>query len=358
MANSNQQENNSKSTKNFNSIADIGTERLHERIRNICLTDAKRDNTSLGGIDHQTASKWNETDQTYQLQRSYLFSEGVDYDLAFHPLHHLGYKIGVASVTDILSRNGKPEELAVNIAVPNKISVEHLEQLLTGLSRFCNTNEISFSTVDVTASQQLLLIATSVTGTASKNHLTSINNANVDDAICITGDIGGAIAGLRVLLREKKYWEQNQEEGFQPNLTEYEYVVQKQLLPDARYDFLDLIHSQSITPTAMYSASDGLIHGLTKIAKSSKAGYYIYQATLPIALPTRQIADEMGTDVDKYALYGGEDYEMIFTMPEDRIEKLKEHFNDYTVIGKVTDQNEGYCMQNAEGDVVKFEDQK
>jgi len=98
-----------------------------------------------------------------------------------------------------------------------------------------------------------------------------------------------------------------------------------------------------------------LIHGLSKICTFSDTGFYIYQATLPIALPTRQVADEMGTDVDKYALYGGEDYEMIFTIPEKMVEKLKKHFNDYTIIGKMTDKQKGYCMQNAEGDVIKFE---
>lgn len=342
----------------FNAIADIGTEELHKRIRTICAdadNDEKDQNKQLPGIDHQTFSEWWDNQDLYLLERSYLFSEGVDFDLTFHPLQHLGYKVGVASVSDILSRNGIPKQLSVNIAVPNKISVEHLEQLLTGLARFCSDHNITFSTVDVTASQQILIISTSVSGSASKADLTSISDANPDDAICITGDIGGAMAGLRVLLREKKYWQENSDKGFQPNLTEYEYVVEKQLLPVARYDFTETLREHSIKPSTMLPASNGLIHGLSKICSFSDTGFYIYQATLPIALPTRQVADEMGTDVDKYALYGGEDFEMIFTMPEDMVEPLKEHFNDYTIIGKMTDKKGEYCMQNAEGDVIKLE---
>jgi len=347
-----------KNKPDFNAIADIGTEELHKRIKTICAA-ADNDETDqtkqLAGIDHQTFSEWREAEDQYLLERSYLFSEGVDFDLTFHPLQHLGYKVGVASVSDILSRNGIPKRLAVNIAVPNKISVEHLEQLITGLARFCTDHNITFSTVDVTASQQILIISTSVSGSASRSDLNSISNASPDDAICITGDIGGAMAGLRILLREKKYWQEHSDQGFQPNLTEYEYVVQKQLLPAARYEFTETLRSHSVKPSAMLPASNGLIHGLAKICTFSDTGFYIYQATLPIALPTRQVADEMGTDVDKYALYGGEDFEMIFTMPEEMVESLNEHFNDYTIIGKMTDDTGEYCMQNAEGDVIRLE---
>ena len=167
--------------------------------------------------------------------------------------------------------------------------------------------------------------------------------------------MGGAIAGLRILMREKKFWEdQEQQTSFQPELSDYEYVVKRQLVPTARHDFIKKINELNIQPTSMIDITQGLVSELQHIGRASNVGAYVYQAAFPIALDTRTVADEMKEEVDRYALYGGEDYELMFTLPEEQVESLADEFSDFVVIGKITDKEEGICMQEAEGEVIEF----
>lgn len=292
------------------------------------------------------------------LLSSETFMEGVDFDLTYTPLHHLGYKVASSAVSDIYAMNGRPKALLVNLALPNKLSVDMVKQIYQGI--YACASEHGFQVVggDMTASHQILSISVTSYGEVLKNTLTLRSGMKEEEAICVTGDIGGAIAGLRILMREKSYWEEHQEEQFQPDLGDYEYVVKRQLVPVARKDFIDIIEeNKALNPSAMIDVTQGLVSELKQLTEASKRGAYVYQAALPIAIETRQVADEMKEDVDKYALYGGEDLELLFTLSKEQVEELSNKFTDFTVIGKVSSEHEGIQMQTAEGDVVRFEEE-
>lgn len=291
------------------------------------------------------------------LLSSETFMEGVDFDLTYVPLHHLGYKIGTAAVSDIYAMNGVPNVVTVDMAVPNKISVDMLKEIYRGIGAAGKDYGFQIVGGDLTASHQILSVSISCYGSAPKNKITYRKGAEVDDAICVTGDVGGAIAGLRILMREKQYWEeQDQQEAFQPDLEDYEYVVKRQLVPVARKDFVEKLDELNVMPTAMIDLTQGLVTELQHLAKASGVGAYFYQAALPIGLDTRQVADEMKEDVDKYALYGGEDFELMFTLSEEKVEALADEFSDFTVIGKITEEADGIKMQQAEGGVAVFDE--
>ncbi|HKK45437.1 MAG TPA: thiamine-phosphate kinase [Balneolaceae bacterium] len=292
-----------------------------------------------------------------RLLTSETFMEGVDFDLTYVPLHHLGYKVGTAAVSDIYAMNGMPEAVTVDIAVPNKISVDMLKEIYRGIGTAGKDYGFQIVGGDMTASHQILSIGISCYGTVAEEKLTYRRGAGLNDAICVTGDVGGAIAGLRILMREKQYWEkQNKQDAFQPELDDYEYVVKRQLVPIARKDFIDKLGEIEILPTSMIDLTQGLVTELQHLAKASGVGAYFYQAAIPIALDTRRVADEMKEDVDKYALYGGEDFELMFTLPENKVEKLADEFSDFTVIGKMVEEEQGVRMQQAEGGVAVFDE--
>lgn len=294
----------------------------------------------------------------YRLLSSETFMEGVNFDLTYVPLHHLGYKIATAAVSDLYAMNGHPEAVVVNFAVPNKISVDMLKEIYRGIGAASQDYEFQIVGGDLTASHQILSADITAYGSVKKDKILYRKGAHVDEAICVTGDLGGAIAGLRILMREKKFWEEDeQQEPFQPDLEDYEYVVKRQLVPIARRDFIQKLDELSIRPTSMIDLTQGLVSELRHLSKASEVGAYIYQAALPISLDTRQVADEMKEDVDKYALYGGEDYELMFTLPENKVEELADEFQDFVVIGKIGPQEEGIKMQQAEGGVVAFDEE-
>lgn len=298
-----------------------------------------------------------EADDGYQLLSSETFMEGVDFDLTYVPLHHLGYKIGTAAVSDIYAMNGEPEVVLINLAVPNKISVDMLKEIYRGIGTAGKDHEFQIVGGDLTASHQILSASVSCYGSVEKEKVTYRSGAHVDDAICVTGDLGGAIAGLRILMREKEYWEeQDTQQSFQPELEEYEYVVKRQLVPIARRDFVRKLRELNILPSSMIDVTQGLVSELKQIADKSGVGAHVYQATFPIAIDTRQVADEMKEDVDKYALYGGEDFELMFTIPKKDVEELTDEFDDFAVIGKITEEDEGVRMQQADGDIRMFDD--
>lgn len=288
------------------------------------------------------------------LLSSETFMEGVDFDLTYTPLHHLGYKLVTAAVSDIFAMNGHPEFLLVNLAVPNKLSVDMLTEVYRGIYAAGEDYGTQVAGGDLGASHQLLNVSVTAAGSAEESRVTYRRGAAEDEAICLSGDLGGAIAGLRILMREKEFWEeQGGQQSFQPDLEEYEYVVRRQLVPLARQDLVRSMEELDLMPGAMMDVSQGLVSSLQQLEEASGLGSYIYQAALPVALDTRRVADEMKEEADKYALYGGEDYEMLFTLPEERVEKLGEHFNDFVVIGKITAEP-GVTMQTGEGDVVQF----
>ncbi|MDR8390555.1 thiamine-phosphate kinase [Aliifodinibius sp. S!AR15-10] len=338
----------------FRSIESIGRYRLIEELSE---QTAFRNDKVIKGIGDDSAVI-DET-QTYAgLLSSESFLEGVNFDLTYTPLHHLGYKIVTAAVSDIYAMNGTPDSVLINLGLPNKLSVDMVNEIYKGVDAASNDYGVEVAGGDLTASHQILSLSITAHGRAEKEYLVYRSGAKIDEAVCVTGDVGGAIAGLRILMREKKFWEEHQQDQFQPDLGDYEYVVKRQLVPVARRDFIDKIAELEMQPGAMIDLTQGLVSDLHQLADASNVGAHIYQAALPIAIETRQVADEMKEDVDKYALYGGEDFELLFTLPKEQVEKLADEFQDFVVIGKITPKEEGVKMQRQDGELISFEEQE
>ena len=183
------------------------------------------------------------------------------------------------------------------------------------------------------------------------------SGAEKDHTLCVTGDLGSALAGLKVLLREKRHWQDSDDPVMQPDLTGWDHVVKRQLVPIARKDIIRLFQQKEIKPSSMIDVSQGLLHDLRRLINSSDKGAYIYQSALPIDLQTRNVANEMKEDVDNYALYGGEDFELLFTLDEKQVNTLTKTSRDVTVIGKITGKTGQIEMQTAEGDIMLFEEE-
>jgi thiamine-monophosphate kinase len=253
--------------------------------------------------------------------------------------------------------NGVPETSLINLSVPNKLSVDMLQQIYKGIYAAGKDYDLQITGGDLTASYATLAITVTAAGTVHKNNIAYRSGAIQEDLICISGDLGSATAGLRILMREKQFWEEqenNEQQSFQPDLDEYEYVVKRQLLPLARRDVVQQLGEHEIIPHAMIDITQGLVSELKQMTKASGCGAQIYQSSLPIALETRAVADEMKEDVDKYALYGGEDLELMFTIPEEAVNNLSDEFKGFNVIGKIVGSEQGMTMHTAEGDLVQF----
>lgn len=336
----------------FQTIQSIGSKALLEKITN--FDDYRSDRVIMAVGDD--AAVIEEVGDSLTLLSSDTYVEGVDFDPTYTPFHHLGYKILSAAVSDIYAMNGYPEAVLVNLAVPNKMSVQMISDLYQGLYAAGKIHKTQVSGGDLKANHANLVVSVSVYGKTDRDHLTYRNGAKKGDAICVTGDLGGALAGLRILMREKKFWEEHGDDSIQPELEDYQFVVKRQLVPEARRDLIETLREVSLVPSSMIDLSKGLVQEVSALSEASELGAHIYQAALPIAIETRQVADEMQEDVDRYALFGGEDLELMFTLPEKDVEMFVNHFNDFVVIGRMTDKKEGMKMQTAEGGVISFDD--
>lgn len=340
------------SKQDFKTIFDVGFSSLQHSYKKYAGTDRKELIRGIG--DDASVIQFDESGK-YLLSTSEIFLEGVHFDLVYTPLHHLGYKIMTAGVSDIFAMNGDPLFASVDIAVPNKISVNMLEEIYKGLDSAGKDYNVSITGGDTTPSHQILVISLHVTGKVSDEDIVYRNGCNTEDTVCVTGDLGGAMAGLRVLLREKKAWEENQEQHFQPDLEGYEYVIQRQLRPHARKDFPESLKKAGVHPTAMIDITQGLFNEIQILCEVNQTGCEIFAPAVPIALETRRVADEMKEDVDRYAYYGGEDFELLFTVHERDVEKLKAEFDDFTVIGKLQSQEEGIIIHSGEGTTERLD---
>ena len=328
----------------FKQVQEIGFKSLIESFKN--YTGVSRENITKGIGDDASVSIQNSGKMT--CTSSEIFLEGVHFDLTYTPFQHLGYKVITAAVSDILAMNAEPEQILIDVAIPNKYSVQMIEQLYQGIDAAAKDYKITVAGGDTTASHQLLAISVTCLGNAKKEDLIYRDGAKKDDIICVTGELGSAIAGLRILLREKKSWQENPEQQFQPDLSSYEHVVQRQLLPKARIDFYKSLSESDVKPHCLIDLTQGLVADLSEVLKQSGVGAEIYSPAVPISLEARNVADEMNEDVDKYAFYGGEDFEMLFTLPEPLVEKFKADFDDFIVIGKITDAEKQLTVNTGE----------
>ncbi len=267
--------------------------------------------------------------------------EGIHFDLSYMPLKHLGYKAVATNVSDIAAMNGKPTQLTVSIAISNKFSVEAIEELYRGIEAACEAYQVDLVGGDTTSSQSGLIISITVIGMASKEEVVYRSTAKDKDIICVTGDLGGAYVGLQLLEREKQVFLANPDA--QPQLEDKEYVVQRQLKPEARMDFIHELKNLGVRPTAMIDISDGLASELMHLCKASKLGARIFEDKLPIDSQTEQVANEFNISTNTCMLNGGEDYELLFTIAQEDFVKLRNH-PDVTTIGYMETIDKGICL--------------
>ena len=284
--------------------------------------------------------------------------EGVHFDLTYTDLQHLGYKAVMVNLSDVFAMNGTPRQVTVSLAISKRFSVEDIEQLYTGMRLACEKWNVDIVGGDTTASYTGLAISITCIGEADKDDIVYRNGARDTDLVCVSGDLGAAYMGLQLLEREKAVYYQmlnekkqkgeGLEEAFQPDFSGKEYLLQRQLQAEARGDIIQRLREAGIRPTAMMDVSDGLSSELRHICKQSGVGCRIFEKNLPIDYQTAVMAEEMNMNVTTCALNGGEDYELVFTVPIGDREKV-EAIDDVKLIGYITDQKYGHILVSRDG---------
>jgi thiamine-monophosphate kinase len=280
--------------------------------------------------------------------------EGVHFDLTFCPLRHLGYKAVAVNVSDIAAMNAIPTQITVSIAVGSRYSVEAIKELYDGIRIACENYKVDLVGGDTTSSNSGLIISITAIGEANKEDITLRSTAQVNDLVCVTGDLGAAYLGLQILEREKQAYMANPE--MQPELQGKDYIVGRQLRPEARMDVIHELRELGVKPTSMIDISDGLASELMHICKQSKVGAAIYQDKLPADQQVLDTAEEFKMDPLTCILNGGEDYELLFTVKLTDFDKIKNH-PDITVIGKIITQEEGLNLVTPSGNAYPLKAQ-
>jgi thiamine-monophosphate kinase len=250
--------------------------------------------------------------------------EGVHFDRRFTPMEHLGFKSIAVNVSDVAAMNARPRYATIALGLPNTLSVEQAETFYRGVKRACDAYGLTVVGGDTTAARALTISVT-VIGEAAEDAVVYRSGARPGDALCVTGDLGAAYAGLKVILAQRHALEaavQAGQEAFQPNLEPFRYVVGRQLVPRARLDVVQDWAARGVRPHALIDVSDGLASEVHHLCHRSGCGAVVHAAALPIALETRDAADHFGEDVDTYALFGGEDYELLFALAPADLERL------------------------------------
>ena len=274
-----------------------------------------------------------------------LFMEGVHFDLTYFPLKHLGYKVVVANISDIYAMNGTPKQITVSLGISRKFCIEDIEELYSGIRLACERYGIDIVGGDTTSSLTGLAISITATGTAPKGTAVRRSTAKETDLICVTGNLGAAYMGLQLLEREKIA---TAGKDIQPDFAGKEYILERQLKPEARKEVIEKLRSENIKPTAMMDISDGLASELMHICKQSGVGCRIYEERIPIDYQTAVMAEELNLNVITCALGGGEDYELLFTVPIADHEKVAA-MKDVRVIGHIVSDTMGLALITRDG---------
>ena len=267
-----------------------------------------------------------------------LLIEGVHFDLSYMPLKHLGYKAIVVNLSDIYAMNATATQVTVSIAVSNRFPLEALEELYAGIQMASEVYKVDVVGGDTTSSTKGLLISVTAIGEIEEENIAYRNGAKDNDLLVVTGDIGGAFLGLKVLQREKSVFEVNPNN--QPDLDMYSYIIERQLKPEARKDISKLLHDLDVKPTAMIDISDGLSSEIMHLCKQSDVGCNLYEDKIPLDPQVISTCEEFKLDSTMVALSGGEDYELLFTVKQEDFPKIKANPN-FSIIGHMTEAREG-----------------
>lgn len=283
-----------------------------------------------------------------------LLLEGVHFDLTYVPLKHLGYKSAVVNFSDIYAMNGQPKQITVSIGLSKRFSVEDMEELYNGIRLACDVYGVDLVGGDTSASLTGLAISITCIGEGEKGKVVYRSGAKETDLVCVSGDLGAAYMGLQLLEREKKVF--NGEKDFTPDFSGKEYLLERQLKPEARKDIIAALREAGILPTAMMDVSDGLSSELLHISKESHVGCRIYEERIPIDYQTAVMAEQFNMNLVTAALNGGEDYELLFTVPladYDKVSNLK----GVKIIGHITKPELGNYLEGRNGGEVELKAQ-
>lgn len=283
-----------------------------------------------------------------------LLVEGIHFDLTYMPLKHLGYKAAVVNFSDIYAMNGHPRQIVVSLAISSRFAVEHLEELYAGVRLACDIYGVDLVGGDTTASRSGLVISITCIGEAAPDAVVTRDGAKDTDLICVSGDLGSAYMGLQLLEREKVASKGIKD--FQPEFGGKEYLIERQLKPEARRDIVTALAEAGIKPTAMMDISDGLSSELLHICKQSDTGCRIYEERIPIDYQTAIMAEELGMNLVTAALNGGEDYELLFTVPLSRHEDVSK-IKGVNVIGHICKPEMGCAMVTRDGGEIELKAQ-
>lgn len=272
--------------------------------------------------------------------------EGIHFDLSYVPLKHLGYKAVVANISDLCAMNAKPSQILVTLAISSRFTLEAVDALYEGIFSACKAYNVDLVGGDTSSVPRGLMISITAIGYAEESQIVYRSGAQRNDIICVTGDLGSAYAGLQLLEREKRVFMENA--AVQPDLTGFDYILERQLKPEARRDTVALFERLGIKPTAMIDVSDGLASEINHICRNSGCGARIFDERIPIDPQTSLFLEEMKINPSLAALNGGEDYELLFTLSPADYEKLKDE-KGISFIGFITDAEQGVKLETRDG---------
>lgn len=279
--------------------------------------------------------------------------EGIHFDLMYMPLKHLGYKAVAVNLSDIYAMNATPTQITVSIAFSNRFPIEAIEEIYEGIYSACKNYSVDLIGGDTSSSNKGLIISVTAIGTAKAGKLCYRNGAKPGDLICISGNLGAAYLGLQLLEREKQLYLENQ--NVQPDLEDQAYVVGRQLKPEPRFDIIETFDRAGLVPSAMIDISDGLVSEIFHICRQSGTGAYIEESGVPIHPDAEMLALKFNLDPITCALYGGEDYELLFTVDPKDLDKVK-YIPDVYIAGEITEASDGIKLHTKGGNIHDLKD--
>ncbi|MEM7106901.1 MAG: thiamine-phosphate kinase [Bacteroidota bacterium] len=325
-------------------ISELGEFGLIEKIEK--STIIKNKSTALGIGDDAALIDGGDY---YLVVSSDMLLEGIHFDLSYVPLQHLGYKAVAVNISDVAAMNAMPHQVIINLGISNRFSLEAVDTFYHGVHAACQNFGVDLVGGDTSSSAGGLVISVTALGRVDKNKVSKRRGASENDILCVTGDLGGAYLGLQVLEREKQVFLTNPE--MQPQLDKYDYIVQRQLKPEARMDIVHELSDLNVVPTSMIDISDGLGSELLHLSKASGLGVQIFEDKLPVDKQTYDTGRELNIDATTAALNGGEDYELLFTVNQNDYEKIKLHA-DIHFIGHMHKESNSNIMQTKGGNAV------
>lgn len=332
--------------KNINDLGEFGL--INHLTESIELVNSS---SQLGVGDDCAIVKF---DNRHTVITTDMLVEGIHFDLVFTPLKHLGYKAVVVNLSDVYAMNAIPRQVTVSLAISSKYTLDAIEELYSGIRLACELYGVDIVGGDTTSSLSGLVISITAIGEVELEKVAYRSGAKENNLLVVSGDLGGAYMGLTLLQREKEVWKDNP--NMQPDLDGHDYVLERQIKPEARKDIIQLLAQMQVVPTSMIDISDGLASEIYHLCKASKVGCNLYEEKIPIDPMTYKTARDFNLDPTVCALSGGEDYELLFTIAQSDFDKIKGNPN-LTVIGHMTDESSGVNLITSGGSVAPLKAQ-